>query len=468
MIPGQYERAREVLGVSAGTYQREIREAFHRLAWEYHPDRNSDPSVQARFEEICAAYRLLTREKPPAPQDLEGPRFPCVRCRGTGYISNPYPRREDMPRLGVCFRCVGLGSLPEELRQQVEREDQPRPAEQVRQTEEQRQAYERESARQEQERQRAAERARRTEELLQELDREEQGRAAAKQERQEQEQERAAEHERQEPERQREEEQRQAAEQERQEQERQRAAERTRQAEELRQAYEQGRHEEKLRQGLGARAPRAATAAPPHHRKEGRARGCDRRRLGGRRHGARPVASARDPRGQDFTDSEPHGYAAASAHPCRRRSRSRAGRHPIAHHDGPTPDGNSVAAAQPRDGQGPARAHHRGDGYSDGLPTGSTVYAHTSAASGDGQGQTCGRHSGGSANAHPNCEDSSAHRHRQQPGRPPHHRHRQQPGRPPHHRHRQPLGTPIVFHCPRRKSRDGSSNIRMRNGRTKA
>ena len=212
MIPGQYERAREVLGVSAGTYQREIREAFHRLAWEYHPDRNSDPSVQARFEEICAAYRLLTREKPPAPQDLEGPRFPCVRCRGTGYISNPYLRREDMPRLGVCFRCVGLGSLPEELRQQVEREDQPRPAEQARQTEEQRQAYERESARQEQE------------------------------------QERAAEHERQEPERQREEEQRQAAEQERQEQERQRAAERTRQAEELRQAYEQGRHEEKLRQ----------------------------------------------------------------------------------------------------------------------------------------------------------------------------------------------------------------------------
>ena len=67
MIPGQYVRACEVLGVSAGTFQREVREAFHRLAWEYHPDRNSAPGVQARFEEICAAYRVLTREKPPLP-----------------------------------------------------------------------------------------------------------------------------------------------------------------------------------------------------------------------------------------------------------------------------------------------------------------------------------------------------------------------------------------------------------------
>ena len=211
MIPGQYEHAREVLGVATGTFQREIREAFHRLAWEYHPDRNSDPSALARFEEICAAYRVLTREKPPPPQNLEGPRSRCVKCQGTGYVSNQSVRRENMPRLGVCIHCVGLGSLSEELSRKDDLEEQSQVAERERR---------------EQERRRADELAQQTDELLEEIGRQERQRAAdrARQERERQTE--AAER----------------YEQERKEQERQRAAEHSRQIG-ARQTWERERQE---------------------------------------------------------------------------------------------------------------------------------------------------------------------------------------------------------------------------------
>jgi len=49
-----------VLGVSSDAGQDEIRAVYRRLAFALHPDRNSDPESQARFQEVIEAYTVLS------------------------------------------------------------------------------------------------------------------------------------------------------------------------------------------------------------------------------------------------------------------------------------------------------------------------------------------------------------------------------------------------------------------------
>jgi len=49
----------EVLGVPRNASEDEIRSAFRRLALQYHPDRNRDPSAPERFKEAKEAYETL-------------------------------------------------------------------------------------------------------------------------------------------------------------------------------------------------------------------------------------------------------------------------------------------------------------------------------------------------------------------------------------------------------------------------
>ncbi|MGZ4164983.1 MAG: DnaJ domain-containing protein, partial [Tumebacillaceae bacterium] len=50
----------EVIGVSKDAAPDEIKKAYRRLARQYHPDVNKDPSAAEKFKQITEAYEVLT------------------------------------------------------------------------------------------------------------------------------------------------------------------------------------------------------------------------------------------------------------------------------------------------------------------------------------------------------------------------------------------------------------------------
>jgi molecular chaperone DnaJ len=50
----------EVLGIDKAATDKEIKTAFHKLALEFHPDKNKDAGAEDRFKEISAAYDTLS------------------------------------------------------------------------------------------------------------------------------------------------------------------------------------------------------------------------------------------------------------------------------------------------------------------------------------------------------------------------------------------------------------------------
>ncbi|MEA3354013.1 MAG: molecular chaperone DnaJ [Campylobacterota bacterium] len=62
----------EVLGVSHDASKQDIKKAFRKLAFKYHPDKNKDPDAEEKFKEINEAYAILYDPKKRARYDRGG------------------------------------------------------------------------------------------------------------------------------------------------------------------------------------------------------------------------------------------------------------------------------------------------------------------------------------------------------------------------------------------------------------
>lgn len=91
----------EVLGLDKSASQDDIKKAFRKLAFQYHPDRNKEPDAEEKFKEISEAYAVLSDEQKKSQYD----RF------GHAGISGHYTQ-EDIFRgadFSSIFRDMGFG-----------------------------------------------------------------------------------------------------------------------------------------------------------------------------------------------------------------------------------------------------------------------------------------------------------------------------------------------------------------------
>jgi len=53
----------EILGIPKGSSKDAIKDAYRKLAMQYHPDRNKSPGAEEKFKEISEAYAVLSDDE---------------------------------------------------------------------------------------------------------------------------------------------------------------------------------------------------------------------------------------------------------------------------------------------------------------------------------------------------------------------------------------------------------------------
>jgi molecular chaperone DnaJ len=62
----------EVLGIQKNASKEEIKNAYRKLALQYHPDRNKDPTAEEKFKELSEAYAVLSDDEKRKRYDIYG------------------------------------------------------------------------------------------------------------------------------------------------------------------------------------------------------------------------------------------------------------------------------------------------------------------------------------------------------------------------------------------------------------
>ena len=75
----------EVLGLTKGASQDEIKKSYRSLAKKYHPDINKEPGAEEKFKEINEAYDTLSDETKKARYDQFGQDDPMGGMGGSGF-----------------------------------------------------------------------------------------------------------------------------------------------------------------------------------------------------------------------------------------------------------------------------------------------------------------------------------------------------------------------------------------------